>query len=202
MKLADCTFRQPSLAALCPAKNGFCFIATMHVQARNWACTAAISRASVEVLVASVYVRQRSGADYVFHTASPFFNDPKDAQKELVEPAVQGTSNVLHSVAKNRRADSYLTHDYAGFRMPASCIRCRRDCVRCAALLPARRLLLFDGPRAADCLHSACVHHSCTSAQHLASSPCVPATGYGLHRCIDCCARAHRCCPNKHTDSR
>ncbi len=63
----------------------------------------------------SVSVAACSGADYVFHTASPFFNDPKDAQKELVEPAVHGTSNVLHSVAKNRRAHSHCTHDHADF---------------------------------------------------------------------------------------
>ena len=49
-----------------------------------------------------------SGADYIFHTALPFFNDPKDAQKELVEPAVHGTSNMLHRVANNRRAQLHL----------------------------------------------------------------------------------------------
>ena len=46
----------------------------------------------------------RSGADFVFHTASPFFTDYRDAQKELIEPAVHGTRNVLQSVAKNRQA--------------------------------------------------------------------------------------------------
>eukprot|EP00884_Botryococcus_braunii_P009182 jgi/Botrbrau1/18265/Bobra.0840s0001.1 len=43
------------------------------------------------------------GATYVFHTASPFIltgiTDPK---KELVEPAVKGTLNVLGSVAKSQ----------------------------------------------------------------------------------------------------
>ena len=43
-----------------------------------------------------------SGADFVFHTASPFFNDASDPQKELVDPAVNGTRNVMTSVAKNR----------------------------------------------------------------------------------------------------
>jgi len=44
-----------------------------------------------------------AGADYVFHTASPFpvlgitFADP---YKEVVEPAVEGTRNVLESVSK------------------------------------------------------------------------------------------------------
>jgi len=44
-----------------------------------------------------------AGADYVFHTASPFpvlgitFADP---YKEVVEPALEGTKNVLESVSK------------------------------------------------------------------------------------------------------
>lgn len=42
------------------------------------------------------------GADFVFHTASPFFRDVKDPMKDLVEPAVHGTQNVLSSVAKSK----------------------------------------------------------------------------------------------------
>ena len=33
--------------------------------------------------------------DYIFHTASPFLNDVKDGMKDLVEPAKNGTLNVL-----------------------------------------------------------------------------------------------------------
>jgi len=40
------------------------------------------------------------GADFVFHTASPFHYKYTDAQKEIVDPAVQGTMNVLRSVAR------------------------------------------------------------------------------------------------------
>lgn len=40
-------------------------------------------------------------ADYVFHTASPFIRDVTDPKKQLIEPAVGGTKNVLSSVAKN-----------------------------------------------------------------------------------------------------
>jgi len=39
------------------------------------------------------------GAEYVFHTASPFINAPKDAQKDLVDPAVEGTKNVIREAA-------------------------------------------------------------------------------------------------------
>jgi len=42
-----------------------------------------------------------AGADYVMHTASPFFlDDGGDPQKNLVDPAVKGTTNVLDSVSK------------------------------------------------------------------------------------------------------
>jgi nucleoside-diphosphate-sugar epimerase len=38
-------------------------------------------------------------AKYVFHTASPFFTDGiQDAQKELIDPALKGTTNLLQSV--------------------------------------------------------------------------------------------------------
>lgn len=41
------------------------------------------------------------GADYVMHTASPFFlDDGGDTQKKLVDPAVKGTKNLLNSVNK------------------------------------------------------------------------------------------------------
>ncbi|MED6208041.1 hypothetical protein PIB30_041354 [Stylosanthes scabra] len=40
------------------------------------------------------------GCDGVFHTASPFYNDVKDPQVELIDPAVKGTLNVLQSCAK------------------------------------------------------------------------------------------------------
>ncbi|MBK9291020.1 MAG: aldehyde reductase [Bacteroidetes bacterium] len=38
------------------------------------------------------------GCEIVFHTASPFFNKVKDPQRDLIEPAVKGTENVLRSV--------------------------------------------------------------------------------------------------------
>jgi len=43
------------------------------------------------------------GCGIVFHTASPFFvENIKDAQKELVDPALNGTLNVLNSVEKSK----------------------------------------------------------------------------------------------------
>ncbi|CAI0450130.1 unnamed protein product [Linum tenue] len=42
------------------------------------------------------------GCDGVFHTASPFYHDVQDPQKELIDPAVKGTLNVLNSCAKTQ----------------------------------------------------------------------------------------------------
>lgn len=41
------------------------------------------------------------GCEIVFHTASPFKINVKDAQKELVDPALLGTENVLKSVNRS-----------------------------------------------------------------------------------------------------
>ncbi|MEI7664023.1 MAG: aldehyde reductase [Bacteroidota bacterium] len=43
-----------------------------------------------------------AGCELVFHTASPFTSKIKDPQKDLVDPALKGTKNVLESV--NRTA--------------------------------------------------------------------------------------------------
>lgn len=40
------------------------------------------------------------GCSVVFHTASPFTLDVKDPQKELIDPAVNGTANVLEEATK------------------------------------------------------------------------------------------------------
>jgi len=46
------------------------------------------------------YKEAMDRCELVFHTASPFFLDSKDAQKELIEPALDGTRNVLDSANK------------------------------------------------------------------------------------------------------
>eukprot|EP00891_Asterochloris_glomerata_P004943 jgi/Astpho2/4943/Aster-06679 len=42
------------------------------------------------------------GAHFVFHTASPFQTDVKDPQKDLVDPALLGTKNVLNAAVKSK----------------------------------------------------------------------------------------------------
>ena len=52
-----------------------------------------------DLLAIGSFDKAVEGADYVFHTASPFFVDDKgDTQAKLVNPAVNGTENLLNSV--------------------------------------------------------------------------------------------------------
>ncbi|MBN8193990.1 aldehyde reductase [Bacillus sp. NTK074B] len=54
-----------------------------------------------DLLKEGSFDKAADGAEYVFHTASPFLiNGIKDPVKELVEPAKKGTQNVLSSVNK------------------------------------------------------------------------------------------------------
>ena len=50
-----------------------------------------------DLLAPGSYKAAMEGCELVYHTASPFTTDVKDPQKELIEPAVNGTANVLNS---------------------------------------------------------------------------------------------------------
>jgi nucleoside-diphosphate-sugar epimerase len=43
------------------------------------------------------YAEAMKGCELVYHTASPFVIDVKDPQKDLIDPAVRGTENVLET---------------------------------------------------------------------------------------------------------
>ena len=42
-----------------------------------------------------------AGSEYVIHTASPYLTDVADPQRDLIDPAVQGTLSVLEAAAKS-----------------------------------------------------------------------------------------------------
>ncbi|MFT5513256.1 MAG: nucleoside-diphosphate-sugar epimerase [Bacteroidia bacterium] len=48
-----------------------------------------------DLLTPGSYKEAMEGCELVYHTASPFTTDVKDPQKELIQPAVLGTENVL-----------------------------------------------------------------------------------------------------------
>ena len=50
-----------------------------------------------DLLKPGSYTAAMEGCELVYHTASPFTTNVKDAQKELIDPAVNGTANVLNS---------------------------------------------------------------------------------------------------------
>eukprot|EP00441_Pelagodinium_beii_P044326 CAMPEP_0197629634 /NCGR_PEP_ID=MMETSP1338-20131121/7404_1 /TAXON_ID=43686 ORGANISM="Pelagodinium beii, Strain RCC1491" /NCGR_SAMPLE_ID=MMETSP1338 /ASSEMBLY_ACC=CAM_ASM_000754 /LENGTH=369 /DNA_ID=CAMNT_0043200707 /DNA_START=70 /DNA_END=1179 /DNA_ORIENTATION=+ len=54
-----------------------------------------------------------SRAKYLFHTASPFHFEAKDARKDMMAPAVNGTENVLRSAALKRVKRVILTSSFA-----------------------------------------------------------------------------------------
>jgi len=53
-----------------------------------------------DLLQKGSYDKAVKDCQLVFHTASPFINSVKNPQKELIEPALEGTRNVLESVNK------------------------------------------------------------------------------------------------------
>lgn len=50
-----------------------------------------------DLLTPNAFKEAMEGCELVYHTASPFKTDVKDPQKELIEPAVNGTANVLNT---------------------------------------------------------------------------------------------------------
>uniref|UniRef100_A0A060T4V0 ARAD1B02860p n=1 Tax=Blastobotrys adeninivorans TaxID=409370 RepID=A0A060T4V0_BLAAD len=39
--------------------------------------------------------------NYVLHTASPFYRNPKDPEAEILNPAIKGTTGILHSIKRH-----------------------------------------------------------------------------------------------------
>lgn len=51
-----------------------------------------------DLLTPNSYDEAMTGCELVIHTASPFIRNTKNPQKDLIEPALNGTENVLNSV--------------------------------------------------------------------------------------------------------
>jgi nucleoside-diphosphate-sugar epimerase len=70
---------------------------TAHLDEIASASNAEIKYFKADLLEEGSYKEAMEGCEVVFHTASPFTSDFKDPQKDLVDPAVKGTANVLNS---------------------------------------------------------------------------------------------------------
>jgi len=66
------------------------------------------------------YAKAMNGCELVFHTASPFTINVKDPQKELIDPAVLGTKNVLEQVNKTESVKRVV--------LTSSCAAIYTDC--------------------------------------------------------------------------
>lgn len=71
-----------------------------HLKAAAKASAAELRFFQADLLTPGAYEEAMHGCELVFHTASPFTTDVKDPQKELIEPAVYGTENVLKTAKK------------------------------------------------------------------------------------------------------
>lgn len=68
---------------------------TAHLDEIAAASGGTIKYFKADLLEEGAYADAMAGCELVYHTASPFTSDFKDPQKELVDPAVKGTRNVL-----------------------------------------------------------------------------------------------------------
>lgn len=69
-----------------------------HLLALEGSATGRLKLFAADLLREGSYDEAMQGCELVFHTASPFFNKVKNPQRDLVDPAVKGTENVLSSV--------------------------------------------------------------------------------------------------------
>jgi nucleoside-diphosphate-sugar epimerase len=77
-----------------------------------------------DLLTPDAYKEAMKGCGVVFHTASPFTSEVKDPQKELVDPAVNGTENVLQSVNETASVKRVV--------LTSSCAAIYSDAIDCA----------------------------------------------------------------------
>jgi nucleoside-diphosphate-sugar epimerase len=78
-----------------------------------------------DLLEANSYAEAMKDCELVIHTASPFTTEVKNPQKELIEPALNGTENVLKSVNATPSVKRVV--------LTSSCAAIYADAIDCAA---------------------------------------------------------------------
>jgi nucleoside-diphosphate-sugar epimerase len=76
-----------------------------------------------DLLIEGSYEEAMNDCEIVFHTASPFLNKVKDNQRDLVDPALNGTKNVLNSVNKTESVKRVV--------LTSSCVSIIGDAIDC-----------------------------------------------------------------------
>ena len=71
-----------------------------HLKAVAEKSSGSITFFAADLMQPGSYKEAMEGCELVYHTASPFTTDVKDPQKELIDPAVQGTANVLNTASE------------------------------------------------------------------------------------------------------
>jgi len=78
-----------------------------------------------DLLEAGSFDEAMNDCELVFHTASPFINKVKDPQRDLVDPALIGTKNVLNAVNKTLSVQRVV--------LTSSCVAIIGDAIDCEA---------------------------------------------------------------------
>ncbi len=86
--------------------------------------TGSIKYFKSDLLKEGSYKEAMTGCELVYHTASPFTSNFKDPQKELIDPALNGTANVLNSVNEVESVKRVV--------VTSSCAAIYSDAVDCA----------------------------------------------------------------------
>lgn len=78
-----------------------------------------------DLLKEGSYAEAMEGCELVFHTASPYSLNVSNAQKELIEPALKGTQNVLNQASKTISVKRVV--------VTGSCAAMHTDAIDCKA---------------------------------------------------------------------
>ncbi len=86
------------LTVHCPVRNPYNLDKLKHLQALAEEAPGELVFFKADLLEPQSYDEAMAGCRVVFHTASPFAMKVENARRDLIEPAVHGTRNVLDSV--------------------------------------------------------------------------------------------------------
>lgn len=116
---------EAGLTVHAPVRNPDATAKVQHLIDFAEASTGDIKLFKADLLAEGSYAEAMKGCSVVFHTASPFTVRVKDPQKELIDPAVNGTRNVLEQASQTESVKRVV--------LTSSCAAIYADAVDCAA---------------------------------------------------------------------